>query len=543
MKFPFYFILLLFFSNNVFSQVNFTDSNLPIIVINTNGNNIANDLKITADMGIVFNGSGVRNNLTDNFNEYDGKIGIEFRGSSSFALYDKKGYSLETRNDDGSNNNVPLLGMPKENDWVLHGPYGDKTLIRNVLAYKIAGDLMDYAPRTQLVELVLNDDYKGIYLFTEKIKRDAGRVDVSKLNPDENSGDDLTGGYILKIDKTNGEQVDGWLSKYGELSTLTSKNIFYQYHYPKPDNISTEQKEYIKDWMDNFDAILASRNYDDPVDGYMPLIDVKSFIRFIFVNEISRNVDGYRLSTFFYKDKDSVDGRLKMGPVWDFNLGFGNANYCDGWKTEGWAFNFNDVCPDDYFFMPFWWKRILEDRNFNEQLIEDWKELRMGKLSTPRLMACIDSLVTELTEAQNRNFQRWDIHGEWIWPNQYFGDNFSDDIFYLKDWLTLRLYWLDGNIEKLDEILSYRAAERGRFFTYPNPFKTSLTIEFHLPKDAPYRILFYNQQGKLIDQQKGQVVYGGDNTITWQPDLPVGIYFYQFWENDTLHRVGKLVKF
>ncbi len=181
--------------------IDFTSSNLPIIIINTNGLSIPYDNpRIVAEMGIIYNGQGERNNISDSLNNYSGKISIEIRGASSSG-WSKKSYGIETQNDDGSNNNVSLLGMPEENDWILYASYYDRSFLRNVLTFKLANDMGWYASRTRYCELVLNGEYQGIYVLMEKIKRDKNRVDISKLNPDEISGDDVTGGYIIKVDK------------------------------------------------------------------------------------------------------------------------------------------------------------------------------------------------------------------------------------------------------------------------------------------------------------------------------------------------------
>jgi len=151
-------------------------------------------------MGIIDNGPGETNHISDPYNHYDGFIGIEMRGSSTL-WFPKKQFAVETRDSLGENNNVSLFGMPEENDWIFNAPYTDKSLMRNVLIYKIARDAGRYASRSHYFELVLNGDYRGVYVMLEKIKRDDSRVDIAKLNPDDVSGDDLTGGYIIKIDK------------------------------------------------------------------------------------------------------------------------------------------------------------------------------------------------------------------------------------------------------------------------------------------------------------------------------------------------------
>ncbi|MFT5802200.1 MAG: hypothetical protein ACI956_002011, partial [Nonlabens sp.] len=176
-------------------------TDLPLVVINTTTTTmIYDEPKVPAHMGIINNGPGLQNSLDDPYNHYDGKISIEIRGASSQG-FDKKNYGFETQLEDGSNNNISLFGMPEENDWILHGPYSDKSLLRNMLAYHMGAATGKYTPRTQLCELVINDDYQGVYVFTERIKRDENRVDMANLKPEDISGDELTGGYLLQIDR------------------------------------------------------------------------------------------------------------------------------------------------------------------------------------------------------------------------------------------------------------------------------------------------------------------------------------------------------
>lgn len=163
-------ILLLavfFLAQQSIAQVAFSSSNLPIVVINTNGQEIVDEPKISADMGIIFNGPGVRNNLTDPFNNYDGKIGIEIRGSTSQS-FPKKQFGFELLDEAGESVDASLLGLPAKDDWILFAPYNDKSLMRDVLAYRLAHDLDGYASRFKYCELVLNGQYHGIYVLLEK---------------------------------------------------------------------------------------------------------------------------------------------------------------------------------------------------------------------------------------------------------------------------------------------------------------------------------------------------------------------------------------
>ena len=346
----------------------FSSSNLPIIVIDTDGAEIVDEPKINASMGIINNSPDQRNSLTDPFNDFEGLIGIEIRGSSSQSLFPKKQYGVEVRNPDDSDSTVSLLGMPAESDWVLYAPYSDKSLMRNVLAYQLGRDLGHYAPRTRLCEVVLNDQYQGVFVLTEKIKRDKDRVDVARLKDDEVSGDDLTGGYIIKIDKDDQGNEPGWASEYAPRRRGRDQQIVFRHEYPDLGDIVPEQKAYIRQFVADFEDALASDDFADPEVGYAQYIDINSFVDYLIANEVARNPDAYRISTFLHKQKDSDGGKLVMGPIWDFNLGFGNVNFCLGGDPEGLVLRYNSVCSDDFWLIPFWWDRLMEDPAFVERV-------------------------------------------------------------------------------------------------------------------------------------------------------------------------------
>ena len=208
----------------------FTSSNLPIIFIDTEGQPIPDDPKIAAGMKIINNGPGERNYITDN-PEYEGVIGIEVRGSSS-QMFPKKSYGLETWDIQGNSIDTSLMGMPSESDWILNANYTDKSFLRNVMAYQVWQNMGHYATRYQFCELLLNGQYQGIYIFSEKIKRNKNRVDIAKLKPDQNTGDELTGGYIFKVDKQTGSGGSGWTSIYPPSANPYGQTIFFQYEYP-----------------------------------------------------------------------------------------------------------------------------------------------------------------------------------------------------------------------------------------------------------------------------------------------------------------------
>ncbi len=530
---------LLFVLSQLQAQLN--SSNLPILVITTeNGQEIPDEPKIKAHLGIIWNGDGQINDLNDPYNHYDGQVGIELRGSSSQFLFPKKGYALETQNLDGTNLNVSVLGLPAENDWVLNGPYSDKTLIRNALAYIMAGWLMDYAPRVRFCEVIINDDYRGVYILTEKIKRDKNRVNSATLNPDENEGDDLTGGYMLKFDKFDGAVSDGFPSLYPPFPGSNGQTV-YQYHYPKADEISDAQKNYIRNYIDEMEMVMKSSGFADPQTGYRKYFDVPSIIHFLFINEISRNVDGYRLSTYLYKDKDSKDPRLHLGPVWDFNLGFGNVNYCTGPGTSGWALDFNDFCPDDYWVIHFWWKRLWEDPAFLEEMRNRWFELRESQLSNERIFHLVDSLENLLQQPAARNFQRWPVLSEHVWPNPYVHNSYVAEMNYLKNWLTGRLAWLDSNMEIVADT-QFVPVQGDLPQAHPNPFTEEVTFWYRAAGYQTVTIELYNLQGQLMGKMIDRVHPDGVHKMTWEEPLAPGFYIYKIRIGKKDFVSGKLLK-
>ena len=502
-------------SMNIGISQNLTNSNLPIIVIDTNGDEINGDDKVGGNMKVYFKEDGSPNSINDAPTDYDGLIEIKLRGQTSVFIFDKKSYRIETVNEEGKDSTVNLLDMPKESDWVLHGPYSDKSLIRNALLYTMADDILSYSPRVQMVEIIVNGNYQGVYLFTEQIKRDDSRVDISKLKDDEITGEDVTGGYILKFDKADIEEI-GWASPYSENSDRPTNFVHV---YPKWDDIVPEQKTYIENWMNEFEGVLSSNNFADPVDGYSKYINVESFIDHMLLNELCKNVDAYRISTYMYKtkDKDGDLGQLYMGPVWDYNLAFGNVNYCEGNQIEGWAYDFNNVCPNDDYQVHFWWKRLLEDPIFEQETKEKWQKLRNGKFSNANVNAWIDGFASQLETPQQRNFQRWPVLGEYVWPNDFIGDTYNEEVEYLRTWLMDRMNWMDQTFDIELSIESDLSPQELNIA--PNPAQNILSLQGSiLSENMTFEIL--SLEGKTFE--KGTL--NASNQIQIE-NLPRGSYF------------------
>jgi len=453
-------------------------SNLPVVLITTKpGESIKNEPKITADMKIIYNASGTRNYITDPASVYSGKVGIEIRGRYSASL-PQKPYGFETRDVSGNNINVSLLGMPVENDWVLLANYNDKTFLRNVLAFELFREMGNYSVRTRFCEVLLNNEYQGIYLLGEKIKQDSGRVNISRLKPEDSQGDEVSGGYIIKTDYYTAD--DSWLSNYSPLNKPGAK-VYFVYHDPDALELTQPQKTYIQEYINSLERVLYDPAFRAPVFGYKSYIDINSFADYFIIGELSRNVDAYKKSRFFNKDKDSKGGLLYSGPVWDMDWAFRNLkencihmNKTDG---SGWAYRINECSASPT--PPSWEVRMLQDKEFANLVHTRYNELRKTILSKEHIEHLIDSVALLLNEAQVRHFEKWKILGinagtpEWgIQPLTYEGE-----IIKLKSWLDTRLSWLDANM-----VGAPLSAENGdgsalKCRVFPNPVSDHMFVE------------------------------------------------------------------
>ncbi|MCK5442755.1 MAG: CotH kinase family protein [Maribacter sp.] len=416
---------------------------LPNILINTNGNTIVDDPKVPGTIQIK--GEGI--------DTFTGSIAIEIRGASS-QMFPKKSYGFETRDSNNQDLDVSLLGLPAEEDWILHGPYSDKSLMRNMLIYDLSRDMGRYTSRAVFVELTINGGYHGIYLLMEKLKRDDVRIAIDRLSSDENTGENLTGGYILKIDKLSGSNFGEGYNSLNSFSSVhppinsPTAQITFLYEYPDAEDITEPQREYISSYIHAFENALASENFADPDIGYSAYIDVPSFIDFFLMNELSNNVDGYRISTYMHKDRNQ---KLNMGPIWDFNLAFGNADYCNGGDFDVWAYTFNERCPGDFLVVPFWWHRLLQDPLFATQVKQRWQVLRGSTFSEAEIFSKLTDYTTllNLDNGINNNFNTWGVLGNYVWPNNFVGNTHQEELEYLRQWIQNRLGWLDEAINAL----------------------------------------------------------------------------------------------
>lgn len=518
----------------LFSQ-SLSISNLPIIRISTKTRVIQDEPKVPVVIDVFDKGPGKLNQVSGT-PTISTIAGIEYRGSTSQADFYflpglvKKPYGIELWTDTSgvTAKNLSLVQMPLESDWVLNASYNDRSFMRDFLAQNLAGRLGVLNSKTKFVELIVNEEYRGVYVLMEKIKQGKNRVPISDLYPTENSGDNLTGGYLLKIDKSSGSPSTSWKSEYTSGMLATQKTEF-QIEYPKYGIITQQQINYIKNYINNWEQKLMTENINDPKASFRNFMDMPSFVNYFILNEVTRNVDGYRLSTYLYKDKESLGGKIKMGPAWDFNLSFGNADYLNGWMTNGFVYKAmeNEAGKNDYWQVPFWWNKLVQDASFRKAVATRWKSVRSSFLSTKSLYATIDSAQVVLKDPLSRNFQKYPLMGKKIWPNYYVGATLTDEVNWLKNWIQGRLTWLDAQMALYEGTILGNELPETQAIVYPNPSKGLFYWKFTLTKAADVNYQVLDHQGRVLISSKnlnfgsGEQIYPVDLT-----SLPAGSYLF-----------------
>ena len=473
------------FSNQPARIYPFSSSNLPVIMLDTRSQIIPDEPKINASIKFISQANGLRNQLADSAQFAWIPIGLEQRGSSS-SSFPKKSYGFEFRNPLGEDTSLPVLGMPAESDWVLSASYSDKTLMRNSFTYDLARKMGRYASRRKYVELIINDEYQGVYVVFEKIKRDSKRVNISKLKPTDISGPNLSGGYIIKIDKETGNDTDFFESIFPPENASNGQKIRYFYDYPSSGDLVPVQKAYIKAYMDSFETAVHASNFSTPL-GYRKFAEVSSFIDFFILNEWSKNVDGYRLSTFLTKPKITQNGgKLQIGPVWDFDIAWRNADYCQAENIPGWQYQIEDICPGGYWQPPTWWKIFRTDPGFNSELKCRWLQVINEIMPPLSRVAWVDSVRTQILEAQKRNFEYWPILGQYVWPNpQPIHPNYLTETIGFQNWLNQRANWITANLGGICTSSNLEIQNVNRPQLYPNPAKEEIGISGFLGELEP----------------------------------------------------------
>ena len=432
-------------------------SSLPLVHVRTAGKKAVTKEEQSATVTVL---TGARNSSADLMRVAPShQARIKVRGYSS-AKMSKKQYSLELVDESGEELEVPFLGLPAHAKWVLGAPYVDRALVRNELAFGIASGLTVkgqpwYAPRTRSFEFFLNGEYQGVYVLTEKIDRSKARLGLGKINYEEPEQSP----FMLEVEESN-EAEEG---EYFVSADKGETNVFY--YEPKPKKLSALAKKdparfrrmtsHIQGKFNRFESAIRAIERGD-TRSYRGLVEPESFANFILMQEVFKNLDGYRRSLFLHWK----DGRFHMGPVWDFDLTLGGIHVFGQRSARGFQVGhgwYIDGNPE-----MFWFRTMLKDPAFQRAVVKRYRELRRpGQvLSTGHLLGQLDAHAKELqaSGAARRNFSVWDPNGRglkdgpiWLFVPKYSNFSYDDVVLEHKKWLLKRLEWLDENFDEIGE--------------------------------------------------------------------------------------------
>ncbi|WP_147238729.1 CotH kinase family protein [Mucilaginibacter hurinus] len=391
-----------------FTVKNFTG--IPVFYITTSGPVVSKDDYVTGSLVINTNTlfTQEKNNIP---------LQIKGRGNSTWGM-PKKPYRLKF------DSKAAVLGMPSAKNWVLLANYSDKTLLRTSLAFNLGGKLgANFTPQGRHVELVMNGEHLGSYLLTSQVEVHENRVNIPELKAGDVSPDKITGGYLLELDQRLDE--DFWFR-------TSIKNV--PFTIKSPEDIPQAQFDYIKDYMQQTENAIYASNFADPVNGYAKYINVESFINWYIVQELMKNQDAKDFSSvYYYKDRD---GKLCMGPLWDFDLAAGNVNYSDATHPTGWWIKDGP-----------WFSRLFEDVNFRKKVKARWNQVKNKEIRA--MGPFIDSTVNHINLSQKENFKKWPILNQYVWPNPVVLGTYEKEVAHVKSWLTKRAHWLDSEFIKM----------------------------------------------------------------------------------------------
>ncbi|MCL1942034.1 MAG: CotH kinase family protein [Candidatus Azobacteroides sp.] len=403
--------------NSYFPQL----TNLPVITIHTvNAQDITSkEVYVPGFVSFIYN---------DGKSIYSDNLDIRGRGNASWD-FPKKPYRMKL------NSKVNLMGFPaREKNWTLINNYGDKTLMRNLLAFDLSRRLdMAYTSVGIPVDVVLNGEYKGTYQLCDQIEVAPGRVEVQTMNAGDIALPNLSGGYFLEVDAYAYSEIS-WFESAGRRTPVTIK-------YPKDDEIVTPQYNYIRDHYNKMESAVFAANYKDPVNGYRKYMDMESFIRHFLVGEISGNTDTY-WSVYMYKNRN--DDIFKFGPVWDFDLAYENdsrtypINNHSQWVYEygSSANGFRDVV-----------NRLFSDEDFVSRLKEIYSDYRdRGILTKEALLQVVDNYAAEINQSQQLNFMRWNILNTIVHMNPRTYGSYEGEVNNVKNYISNRIDWMDRKL-------------------------------------------------------------------------------------------------
>ena len=350
---------------------------------------------------------------------YQGAMEIRGRGNSTWDM-PKKSYRLKL-----ASPGAPVLNMPTDRDWVLLANYADKTLMRAAVGLELSRRLgMAWTPRLRYVDLYLNGEFLGNYLLGEHVKVAPNRVNVTPMLATDTAEPNVGGGYLVEADFLE-------YTSPTDVITYTSSGILF--NIKAPGSIVQTQVNYISGYLQRVENALLSDNFSTS-SGYPMLIDTDTFIDWWIVKELVKDVDGpFYSSVYLYKDRN---GKLKMGPLWDFDLSSGNVDYSTASEPTGWRIRVKSE----------WFLHLFKDKAFRAKVYDRWKALKVTHIDT--ILPFIDQTAVALDASQRENFTRWDILGTYVWPNAVVLGSYPAEVGYLRNWLQTRIRWMDKNIKR-----------------------------------------------------------------------------------------------
>ena len=369
-------------------------------------------------------------------------------------------------------------------------------------------------------------------------------MNLANVLPQDTLGDEITGGYVLKLDRpesTDVEGIDYWISPYRANTALRQKQYFL-FQDPEGGELHKKQFDYIKKYITDFEDAVNSSDYRNLESGYYPYIDIQSFVDYYILTELARNLDGYRISTFLYKNKDSKGGKLTMGPLWGYDIALGNANFFSAGNPEGWVID--GMGDGDWYAMPFWWQKFRLDPYFNHLLKQRWNFLKTVSINTDYINQFIDACAYEMREAQVRNFERWNILNIYVWPNNYISGTYSNELSITKKWIQDRINWMDTQIQAIPDFTGNEniVSDAVSFSASPNPFTDVVNFKYHLSARRKVEIIIHDVLGRKVQHHSSISDPGMQIIPIVISSTESNIFTYQVLVDGKPAGAGKLVR-
>jgi len=432
-------------------------SSLPLVIIEMPWRDLSSGGRFPVSMAVINPANG--NGASAGQIGFMGRASLGIRGNSS-RVYRRKSYRLELQDQIGADRKAALCGLPAESDWILYASATDPTFIRDCLTYQLWREMGYYAPHTSYVEVFIRtnsgtrpsfveiehlstNDYAGLYVLIEKIKRGRNRVNIERLEEWNSEEPDVSGGYIIKKDEP----------RLGDRSFVTSLGERFLFDEPKPHDVTTAQERWLTNYVNAFERALMGSRFRNPTNGYVKYINVESFIDYYWMIEMTRNTDGFWSNLYFYKERG---GKLNAGPVWDWDLSFGNDSRELVNNMEGWRWNLEIRGGPKQ-----WFDRLFDDPDFLQRYIDRWHELRKDVFATSNVLTRVDLLASQIREAQARTNERWRSIAKPIKGTGASLGTYTEHVQWLKKWITTRLAWIDTQFLPLPTVRISKDSPKG----------------------------------------------------------------------------------